>query len=90
RVPGIGPKSASRILRARRQARLKPQMLASLGVVMKRARWFVCCSGVLPDALPGVSRDAFALNEGALRSLLSDDASRQLNPLQLELGLEAG
>lgn len=90
RVPGIGPRSASRILRARRQARLKPRMLASLGVVMKRARWFVSCSGVLPDALPGVSRSAFTFNEGALRSLLSDDASRQLNPLQLELGLEAG
>ena len=87
RVPGIGPKSASRILRARRQNQLKPQMLASLGVVMKRARWFVSCSGVLPDALPGVSRRAFALNEGALRSLLSDDASRQLNPLQLEMDL---
>ena len=90
RVPGIGPKSASRILRARRQNRLKPQMLASLGVVMKRARWFVSCSGVLPDALPGVTRGSFALNEGALRSLLSDNANRQLNPLQLELELELG
>jgi putative DNA modification/repair radical SAM protein len=92
RVPGIGPKSASRILRARRQNRLMPQMLASLGVVMKRARWFVSCSGLMADTLPGEPRTAFALNEGALRSLLSDDASRQLNPLQLELdlGLEAG
>jgi putative DNA modification/repair radical SAM protein len=90
RVPGIGPKSASRILRARRQNRLKPQMLASLGVVMKRARWFVSCSGLMADALPGDPRAAFALNEGALRRLLSDGASRQLNPLQLELGLDRG
>jgi putative DNA modification/repair radical SAM protein len=88
RVPGIGPKSASRILRARRQNRLKPQMLASLGVVMKRARWFVSCSGVMADVFPGDPRAAFALNEGALRRLLSDGASRQLNPRQLELGLE--
>jgi predicted DNA-binding helix-hairpin-helix protein len=90
RVPGIGPKSASRILRARRQNRLKPQMLASLGVVMKRARWFVSCSGDMPDAIPGVSRGASVFNEGALRKLLSDDASSTLHPLQLELGLEAG
>ena len=90
RVPGIGPKSASRILRARRQNRLKPQMLAGLGVVMKRARWFVSCSGILPDALPGTSRSAWAFNEGALRALLSDSASQKLNPLQLDLGLEAG
>jgi predicted DNA-binding helix-hairpin-helix protein len=90
RVPGIGPKSASRILRARRQHRLKPRMLASLGVVMKRAQWFVSCSGVLPDSLPGMTRGAVALNEGSLRRLLSDDASSKLNPLQLELGLEAG
>jgi putative DNA modification/repair radical SAM protein len=92
RVPGIGPKSASRIVRARRQNRLKPPMLASLGVVMKRARWFVSCSGILPDALPyalpGMSRGAFTFNEGALRRLLSDDASNKLQPLQLELGLD--
>ncbi|MFZ4618526.1 MAG: hypothetical protein ACOYM2_20370, partial [Rectinemataceae bacterium] len=42
RVPGIGPSSASRILRARRLSRLRVDRLAALGVVMKRARSFVC------------------------------------------------
>lgn len=43
RVPGIGLKSAERILAARRHCRLTTQELARLGVVMKRARYFLAC-----------------------------------------------
>ena len=41
RVPGIGVRSAGRILRARGQAALRLEDLQRLGVVMKRARYFL-------------------------------------------------
>ena len=45
RVPGIGVKSAQRILAARRHASLRPEHLKKLGVVMKRAAYFLTCQG---------------------------------------------
>lgn len=45
RVPGIGPVSARRILKARRERTLRWDDLPRLGVVMKRARPFVTCAG---------------------------------------------
>ena len=45
RVPGIGPKSAKRILTARRTGRLDLEGLRRLGVVLKRARYFIVCQG---------------------------------------------
>jgi len=45
RVPGIGVRSAQRIVRARRQGHLGIDDLALLGVVMKRARYFVTARG---------------------------------------------
>lgn len=41
RVPGIGPKSAKRIVAARRQAKLDFAALKRLGVVLKRAQYFI-------------------------------------------------
>ena len=43
RVPGIGFKSAGRIVTARRFAALRHEDLPKLGVVMKRARFFLVC-----------------------------------------------
>lgn len=45
RVPGIGYKSAKRILDARRQNRLDFSDLKKIGVVLKRALYFITCSG---------------------------------------------
>ncbi|MDR2504013.1 MAG: putative DNA modification/repair radical SAM protein [Deltaproteobacteria bacterium] len=45
RVPGIGVRSAQRILQARSCRRLGDEHLAKLGVVMKRARFFLARSG---------------------------------------------
>jgi putative DNA modification/repair radical SAM protein len=45
RVPGIGMKSAQRIVSARRHQRLDFESLGRIGAVMKRARWFVTCGG---------------------------------------------
>ena len=45
RVPGIGYKSAERIVKARRRNRLTVDDLKKIGVVLKRARYFITCSG---------------------------------------------
>ena len=47
RVPGIGYKSASRIVKARRMGALGYEDLKKMGVVLKRALYFITCSGKL-------------------------------------------
>lgn len=45
RVPGIGSKSALRILKARRMAPLSFDSIRKMGVVLKRAQYFITCNG---------------------------------------------
>lgn len=45
RVPGIGVKSAMRIVKARRCANLDFDALKKIGVVLKRALYFITCNG---------------------------------------------
>lgn len=45
RVPGIGPKSALRIIKARRMECLDFDALKRIGVVLKRAKYFITCGG---------------------------------------------
>lgn len=45
RVPGIGVKSAKRILMARRHGSLDFEQIKKMGVVLKRALYFITCSG---------------------------------------------
>lgn len=45
RVPGIGVKSAQRIVKARRNGSLCFEDLKRIGVVLKRALYFITCSG---------------------------------------------
>lgn len=45
RVPGIGVKSALRIMQARKSARLTFEDLKKMGIVLKRALYFITCSG---------------------------------------------
>lgn len=52
RVPGIGVTSARRILSARRIGRIHREDLRRMGVVMKRAQYFLTASGMMPDSLP--------------------------------------
>ena len=79
RVPGIGVKSARRIVTARRQGRLEYGALKKLGVVLKRAQYFITCSGKLADGLR-ITPDS------ALRALVSDTMQKELpQPEQLSL-----
>ena len=45
RVPGIGYKSASRIVKARKMGMLQFEDLKKMGVVLKRALYFITCNG---------------------------------------------
>lgn len=59
RVPGIGTKSAMRIVAARRQAVLRFEDLKKMGVVLKRAVYFITCSGKMMYPVK-LSEDAIA------------------------------
>ena len=45
RIPGIGVKSAKRIIRARRSSKVEFEDLKKMGVVLKRALYFITCNG---------------------------------------------
>ncbi len=45
RIPGVGVKSAQRIVKARRSGALRFEDLKKIGVVLKRALYFITCSG---------------------------------------------
>jgi len=59
RVPGIGTKSAMRIVSARRQAILRFEDLKKMGVVLKRALYFITCSGKMMYPIR-ISEDSIA------------------------------
>ncbi|MFT5998460.1 MAG: putative DNA modification/repair radical SAM protein [Neolewinella sp.] len=44
RVPGVGVKSAKKIVSARRHGKLRFEHLKKIGVVLKRARFFITCA----------------------------------------------
>ena len=70
RVPGIGTVSTRRILYARRARKLEHEDLRKLGVVMKRAQYFITCKGKVLDGLSlrpdSVLRSLTALEQAAL------------------------
>ena len=72
RVPGIGVKSAGRIVAARRNCTLDFAALKKLGVVLKRAQYFLLCNGRRPDGL--------IVNENTIAThLMSDSTVKQLS-----------
>lgn len=52
RIPGVGPKSAMRIVQARRFGPLDFPHLKKIGVVLKRAHYFITCSGKMMYRIP--------------------------------------
>lgn len=81
RVPGVGIKSAWRILNARRVARLSWNTLSRLGVTLKRARYFLLCQG---RRFPTISNrnvvlyDLMSPRERAIYQQMSND-TRQMS-----------
>lgn len=80
RVPGLGVRSARRILRARRVGPLNFEGLKRLGVVLKRAQYFLTCSGRMMQGLH-VNED------GLLRHLVSLEAPALAEPAPEQLSL---
>lgn len=78
RVPGIGVKSAMRIIYARRAASLTLEGLYRLGVVMKRARFFITANGKYDAAIKITSRPF-------LESMLSDLSLSKIGALPGQL-----
>lgn len=57
RVPGIGIKSAKLIVSARRHGRLNLEALRRIGVVLKRAHFFIVCAGMKSFKMQEASAD---------------------------------
>ena len=83
RVPGIGPKSARRIWHARKQAALGLDELKRMGVVLKRAQYFITCRGFAGGRMrPGLHFSAATLSrqlEAMERGQLPPQECRQLS-----------
>ena len=52
KVPGIGVKSATRIVRSRQNGPLTFEHLKRMGIVLKRAKYFITCSGKMMYRIP--------------------------------------
>lgn len=52
RVPGIGQTSAQRIIQARKVGKLDFANLKKMGIVLKRARYFITCNGKMLEKVP--------------------------------------
>ncbi len=72
RIPGVGAVSARRIVRQRRRSAVKFDDLKKLGVVVKRAKYFLTCRGRYYG-------DADLSAPNILRLLQIDDGEKQLS-----------
>ena len=87
RVPGLGTKSAWLIVNSRRFGRLTSYDLKKMGVVMKKAKYFITC-GELTD---GYSQPIVGINElrpERLRPLLVSKAQQKRAAEELQLTLD--
>ena len=62
RVPGIGVTSAKRIITARRAFNLNFDNLKKLGIVLKRARYFITCNGKYFDNIKSFNQNFITEN----------------------------
>lgn len=79
RVPGIGVRSARRIVAARRDHRLTLDNLKRMRISLKRAGWFITCNGRYGGS--------FLPSQAMLRGLLCDQTGRQRQRSN-QIGLE--
>lgn len=77
RVPGIGYKMAEKIVRARRICSLTFEDLKRMRVVLKRARFFITCSGRYSGNMN--------LDAGVLYPILSDEADKKVIAGQISI-----
>lgn len=86
RVPGIGVKSAKRIVAARRYAILDVTALKKLGIVLRRARFFITCNGKSASLLrtdnPAVIAGAICERGFSERELAAPEQLSLFEPLR--------
>lgn len=83
RIPGVGPKSALRIVQARRMQHLGMAELKRIGVVLKRAQYFITCNGFAAahgtrQEIAGALLDPKAFAVGMQQLSLDDFAAKPL------------
>lgn len=83
RIPGVGPKSAKRIVEARRNGALSFEDLKKIGVVLKRARYFITCGGRTLGQIP--SDEAYITQSLILNEKLPKDLRDALYGRQMSL-----
>ena len=79
RVPGIGPVSARRIVSARRVSHLRYEDLSRLGVVLKRAQFFITCGGRMRSGLRFSAETLLRQLEAVERGQLPQAEAQQLS-----------
>lgn len=82
RIPGVGVQSAQRILRQRKIAAVKYDDLKKIGVVLKRAKHFLTCSGKYygeKTFMPHVIKNQILqINDGIQMSMFGDNSQSLL------------
>ena len=83
RVPGIGTNSAQRIIMARKSAVLDYNDLKRMGIVLKRAIYFITCSGRMMYSIPieenFITRQLVALKDQVPLGIDKDITYQQLS-----------
>lgn len=83
RVPGIGTNSAQRIIMARKSAVLDFNDLKRMGIVLKRAIYFITCSGKMMYSINieenFITRQLVALKDQTLPGIEKDITYKQLS-----------
>lgn len=83
RVPGIGVKSAKRILEARKHGTLTFEALKKMGVVLKRARYFLTCGGKMETRVmldqDGITSALLGEERRSAWDIANRDSYRQLS-----------
>ena len=89
RVPGLGVKSAMLIVNSRRYGKLTSYDLKKIGVVMKKAKYFITCHE-LASSLPGTILGVNELRPERLRAMLVSPQERKLAEKEQQLTLDFG
>lgn len=93
RIPGVGVKSAKRIMAARRLGSLDYQALKKFGVVLKRAMYFITCGGktMVPLRMNEgfILTNLLGLRERLPASVTGEDRFEQMSLLDLYPGAVA-
>lgn len=89
RVPGLGVKSAGRIVSARRYGILNFDNLKKMGVVLKRAAYFITCNGktMFPFKMNQdfIARELAATDRKQIYAIEGDTTYKQMTLMDLEV-----